>query len=229
MSGAYTMPEKIVFNWSGGKDSALALYELLQRKNDYEIAALLTVLSEDYDRISMHGVRRQLLERQAAALSIKLEKMYLPTSASNHVYEELLRDKLCRYKQQGVNVVAFGDIFLEELRNYRREKLAQVSMQAIFPLWKRDTKELAHTFIQEGFKTIVTCVDTEVMDRSFVSRIFDEKFLCDLPAAVDPCGENGEFHTFTYEGPMFAAPIAFERGDTILRDNRFYYCDLIAE
>jgi len=223
------MPEKIVFNWSGGKDSALALYELLQRKNDYEIVALFTVLSEDYDRISMHGVRRQLLERQAAALSINLEKLYLPTSASNQAYEELLKNTLCRYKQQGIDVVAFGDIFLEELRSYRQEKLAQVSMRAIFPLWKRDTKELAHTFINAGFKTIVTCVDTELMDRSFVSRMYDENFLRDLPAAVDPCGENGEFHTFTYDGPIFAAPIAFETGDTILRDNRFYYCDLIAE
>lgn len=220
------MNEKVLFTWSGGKDSAIALYEL-KKTHSYEISALLTTVTEDYDRVSMHGVRRILLEQQAESLGLSLEKVYITKNASNDEYERKMRDRLMIYKNQGVLSVAFGDIFLEDLRRYREKNLSKIGMKAIFPIWKRDTTELANIFIDLGFKAVITCVDSNVLDKRFVGRIYDKQFLRELPSSVDPCGENGEFHSFVYDGPIFRKRIVFTIGDIVLRDNRFYFCDLI--
>jgi len=218
--------EKVLFIWSGGKDSAMSLYELRKGRN-YEIMALLTSVTEDYDRISMHGVRRILLERQADSLGLPLEELYITKNSSNEEYEAKLKDKLLQYKNRGVSSVVFGDIFLEDLRKYRENNLAQVGMKGIFPIWKRDTTELAHAFIDLDFKAVITCVDLNSLDGKFAGRYFDNQFLSELPANVDPCGENGEFHSFVYDGPIFHERIRFRRGKVVLRDNRFYFCDLV--
>jgi len=220
------MTEKVLLTWSGGKESAMALYEL-QRSHDYEVAALLTTVTEDYNRISMHGVRAPLLELQAEYLGLAMEKVYITKNSSNEEYEAKMRDKLMGYQRQGVSSVVFGDVFLEDVRKYREENLSKIGMKGLFPLWKRDTTELAHTFMDLGFKAVVTCVDSHVLDKIFVGRVFDEQFLSELPSTVDPCGENGEFHSFVYEGPIFRKRISHKKGEVILRDNRFYYCDLI--
>ena len=220
------MAEKVLFTWSGGKDSAMSLY-VLRKFHNYEIAALLTSVTEDYDRISMHGVRRVLLEQQAQSLGLPLEMLYITRKSSNEEYEAKLKEKLLQYKSRGVSSVVFGDIFLEDLRKYRENNLAQVGMKGIFPIWKRDTTELAHDFIDLDFKAVITCVDSKVLDGKFVGRYFDNKFLSELPPKGDPCGENGEFHSFVYDGPIFSERIRFRRGKVVLRDNRFYFRDLI--
>ena len=220
------MSGKVIFTWSGGKDSTMALYEL-QREKRYEVAALLTSVTEDYDRISMHGVRRVLLEQQAQSLGYPLEIVYLTKNSSNEEYEARLKEKLLQYKARGVSSAVFGDIFLEDLRKYRENNLAQVGMKGIFPIWKRDTGELAHTFIDLGFKAVITCIDSNVLDKRFAGRTYDERFLSELPASVDPCGENGEFHSFVYDGPIFRNKIHLRKGRVVLRDNRFYFCDLV--
>ncbi len=220
------MKQRVLFSWSGGKDSAMALYEL-ERSGDYEIAALLTTVTEDYDRISMHGVRRVLLERQADALGLPLEKILIPKDATNAEYEMKMRAMLEKYHARGVSAVAFGDIFLEDLRKYREDNLGQIGMRGIFPIWKRDSTELAHSFIALGFEAITTCVDSQSLDRRFVGRFFDPSFLTELPSGVDPCGENGEFHSFAFDGPIFKHRIKFTTGEIVLRDDRFYYCDLL--
>ena len=220
------MTEKVLFTWSGGKDSAMALYEL-KKSNGYEITGLLTTITEDYDRISMHGVRRVLLEKQADFLCIPLEKVFISKQSSNEEYESRMRAVLEKYKEAGVTSVAFGDIFLEDLRRYREDNLANLGMKGIFPIWKKDTTELAHAFIDQGFRAVITCVDSQVLNKSFVGREFDKTFLNDLPPTVDPCGENGEFHSFVYDGPIFEKRIAYTKGDIVLRDNRFYYCDIL--
>lgn len=220
------MTEKVLLAWSGGKESAMALYEL-QRNHDYEVAALLTTVTEDYNRISMHGVQTTLLELQAESLGLGMEKVYITKNSSNEAYEASMRDKLMGYQSQGVLFVVFGDIFLEDVRKYREENLSTIGMKGYFPLWRRDTTELAHAFIDLGFKAVVTCVDSHVLDKIFVGRTFDEQFLSELPPRVDPCGENGEFHSFVYEGPIFRKSVSHKKGEVILRDNRFYYCDLV--
>lgn len=221
-----TKTEKVLFTWSGGKDSTVALYEL-QRTHDYEISALLTTLTEGYNRISMHGVKNILLERQVESLGLPVEKIYIKKNESNEEYEAKMKDKLMHYRSRGVLSVVFGDIFLEDLRKYREENLLKIGMKGIFPIWKRDTTELAHTFIDLGFKAVITCVDSNILDKTFVGREFDDQFLSDLPFTVDPCSENGEFHSFVYDGSIFKKKILFRKGKIVLRDNRFYYCDLI--
>jgi uncharacterized protein (TIGR00290 family) len=220
--------EKVLFSWSSGKDSALALYEL-QKNKDYEVIALLTTVTAGYERISMHGVRRELLVQQAAALGYPLTEIVIPQKATNEQYEDQMRRALAGYQGQGVNCVAFGDIFLEDLRAYREKNLAQVGMQGIFPLWKRDTRELVHELGRTGFKAIITCVDTQALGKEYAGREINENFLEGLPENVDPCGENGEFHTFVYDGPNFSRRIAVEPGEKVLREDRFYYCDLKSE
>jgi uncharacterized protein (TIGR00290 family) len=220
------MKEKVLFTWSGGKDSAMALYEL-KKKAGYEVVALLTTLTEDYDRVSMHGVRRELLETQAASLCLALDKVFISKQSSNEDYESGMRAVLERYKAKGVTSVAFGDIFLEGLRKYREENLAKIGMKGIFPLWKRKTSDLARDFIRAGFRAVITCVDSEVMDKRFAGREFDETFLSELPPGIDPCGENGEFHSFVHDGPVFESRIRHTRGEKVLRDQRFWYLDLI--
>ena len=220
------MKEKVLLSWSGGKDSALALYEL-KKTQKYEIVALLTTISQDYDRISMHGIRRVLLEQQAQSLGLALEKVLISKDISDKDYDSKMGEVLARYLAGGVRFVGFGDIFLEDLRKHREENLSKIGMQGIFPLWKRDTAELAHTFINLGFKAVVSCVDSNVLDKRFVGRAFDKQFLSELPSNVDPSGENGEFHSFVYDGPIFREKIPYELGEIVLKENRFYYCDLI--
>jgi uncharacterized protein (TIGR00290 family) len=218
--------ETVLLSWSGGKDSAIALYELLQAQT-YKVGALLTTVTQSYDRISMHGVRRILLERQATSLGFPLEIVLISNNSSNEEYELKMAEVLTKYKEVGVTKVVFGDIFLEDLRKYREEKLATLGMEAIFPIWKRDTKELSYSLTALGFKAITTCVDTENLDKKFVGRVIDHNFLSELPISVDSCGENGEYHSFVYEGPIFKKRIEFKIGEKVLREERFYYCDLI--
>jgi uncharacterized protein (TIGR00290 family) len=219
---------KAILSWSGGKDSALALYEI-QQAGDYEIVTLLTTITEAYDRSSMHGIRRALIEQQADSLGIPLEKVLLSPVSSNEEYESRMREMLERHKAEGVSTVVFGDIFLEDLRRYREERLASIGMKAVFPLWGRDTAEMARTFLRQGFNAVITCVDTEQLDRSYAGRAFDEEMLASLPAGVDPCGENGEFHSFAYDGPIFKRCIPHTTGEVVLRDERFMFCDLVPE
>jgi len=223
---ASRMGEKVLFLWSGGKESSLALYEICKTQK-YEIAALLTTLTEDYDRVSMQGVRRVLLEKQTESLGYTLEKIFIPKNCSNEEYEFKIREVLERYLTLGVSHVVFGDIFLEDVRRYRDENLDNLGMKGIYPLWKLDTTNLAHRFIDLGFKAIVTCVDSKMLNRKFVGKLFDEQFLSELPPNVDPLGENGEFHSFVYEGPIFRERIVYTTGEVVLRDDRFYYCDLV--
>jgi uncharacterized protein (TIGR00290 family) len=206
----------------------MALRELL-RDPRYKVTSLLTTITEGYDRVSMHGVRLSLLDRQAKVLGLPLVRVSIPQSPSNEQYESAMREVLERQRNEEVTAVAFGDIFLEDIRRYREEKLSQVAMKAIFPIWKKDTRELAQEFINAGFRAILTCVDSKQLDGSFVGRTFDESLLRDLPSGVDPSGENGEFHTFVYDGPIFSQSIPVRKGEIVLRENRFYYCDLLPD
>jgi len=217
---------KTIMSWSGGKDSSMAYYEA-QKTQGLEISALLTTVTEGYDRISMHGVRCTLLEQQAESLGVPVEKVYISQKSSNEEYEFKMKEKLLHFKEQGVSSIVIGDIFLEDLKKYREEKLSEVDMKGIFPIWKKDTSQLARTFIELGFKAIITCIDSQLLDKKFVGRNFDLKFLSDLPSHIDPCGENGEFHSFVYDGPIFQHAVSYRKGEIVLRDNRFYYCDLV--
>jgi len=218
--------ERVLLSWSGGKDAALALHQLHTWEN-FVVAALLTTVTQDYDRISMHGVQRVLLELQAEALGLPLEIVFISKTASDEEYGRAMRQTLEKCLADGVSSVAFGDIFLEDVRKYREANPAKIGMEALFPLWKRDTTELAHAFLDLGFEAVVTCVDSTMLDGSFAGRNYDERFLSDLPPDVDPCGENGEFHTFVHAGPILRNRVAHEKGEVVLRDDRFYYCDLI--
>ena len=218
--------EKILFIWSGGKDSALALYEL-QKTRQYEVVALLTTVTADYDRISMHGVRNILLEQQVKSLGFHLEKIQISKNAPNEEYETKISAVLGLYRKRGVCAAAFGDIFLEDLRKYREAQLLKAGLKGLFPLWKCNTKDLAVKFIGLGFKAAISCVDSEFLDKSFAGRVFDKQFLSELPNNVDPCGENGEFHSFVFDGPIFRNKINYKTGRILLRNKRFFYCDLI--
>lgn len=222
------MTEKAIALWSGGKDSALALFET-KKSQSYKLEALLTTLTRDFDRISIHGVRRILLERQAEALGLPLKEMFIVKDASNVDYECELLKSLTQQRADGVSAVVCGDIFLEDVRKYRDELLAKAGLRGVYPLWKRNTAELARTFLTQGFKAVITVVDGEVLGKEFAGRDYDEKFLSDLPANVDPCGEKGEFHTFVYAGPLFHRKVTFTRGEVVFRDNRFYFCNLLPE
>ena len=219
------MTEPILFCWSGGKDSAMALHALRECE-EFRVSALLTTVTETYDRISMHGVRRELLVQQAAAIGLPLLEVRIPLQCVNPIYEARMEEALRVHYQAGVRKVAFGDIFLEDLRAYREKNLARMGMGAVFPLWKRDTRELIRSFHAAGFRAIAVCVDPRVLDRGFAGRELDEQFFRDLPANVDPCGENGEFHTFVFDGPIFHRPIPIQTGEVVDRDS-FVYCDLL--
>jgi uncharacterized protein (TIGR00290 family) len=219
------MKEKVIVAWSGGKDAAQALYELKQAEN-IEIAALLTTITEGYDRISMHGVRRTLLLDQANALGYPLEEIAIPQDCTNEIYERRMQQSLEKFLKEGVSGAAFGDLFLQEVRAYREERMSRIGMRCLFPLWDKPTAELADRFIGLGFKAIVVCVDTQALGREYAGREYDKGFVGDLPAGVDPCGENGEFHTFVYDGPIFTKPVRVDRGEIVMRENRFCFCDL---
>jgi uncharacterized protein (TIGR00290 family) len=220
-------PEPILFCWSGGKDSAMALFTLLQRK-DICLTALLTTVTEGYERISMHGVRRELLLQQAESIGVPLHEVRIPPQCVNPIYEARMKEALLMHFEQGVRKVAFGDIFLEDLRAYREKNLARMGMTALFPIWKRDTRELIRFFHAQRFRAIAACVDPKVLDPSFAGRELDESFFRDLPPTADPCGENGEFHTFDFDGPIFHTSIPVRTGEVVNRDG-FVFCDLLPE
>ncbi|MCK4428921.1 MAG: diphthine--ammonia ligase [Candidatus Aenigmarchaeota archaeon] len=219
------MREKIIFSWGSGKDSVLSLYEL-RKTGKYETVALLTTISKEFNRVSFHGVPAILVEKQADSIGIPIDKIILTASSSVEEYASKLEETLLKYKKRRIKKIVYGDIFLEDLREFRIKCLDKMGMEGIFPLWKRNTKELIETFINLGFKAITTSVDSKVLDKSFVGRMIDKNFLNDLPENVDPCGENGEFHTFVFDGPIFREKINFSIGKIVLRDS-FYYCDLI--
>jgi uncharacterized protein (TIGR00290 family) len=217
--------EPVALAWSGGKDSALALQAL--RRGGTTVAALVTTLTEEYDRVSMHGVRRELVRAQAAAVGVPLVEVGIPAACSDEVYAERMEATLRAAPLAGLDAVASGDLFLEDVRAYREERLARVGKTALFPLWQLDTAELARSFLDDGFEAYVVCVDTRQLDASFAGRAFDASFLDDLPPGIDPCGENGEFHSFVHAGPCFEWPVACEVGDRVVRDG-FAFADLVA-
>ncbi|MBI4226901.1 MAG: adenine nucleotide alpha hydrolase [Candidatus Omnitrophica bacterium] len=219
------MRPKALFCWSGGKDSALALHDL-RRAGTHEVVGLLTTVTGEYDRISMHGVRRSLLAAQARAIGLPLTEVVITAGATNAEYEAKMGAALAAAKAQGVTHCAFGDIFLEDLKRWREARLAEAGFTGLFPIWQQDTRGLIRRFLRLGFRTVVACVDPKTLPASFAGRVIDEPFLRDLPPTVDPCGENGEFHTFTYAGPIFRSPIAWTRGETVTRDG-FVFCDLL--
>jgi uncharacterized protein (TIGR00290 family) len=217
----------VLMSWSGGKDSCLALYEL-QRSRKYRVVALLTTLTRDYDRISMHGVRRVLLEQQADSLGVPLHQILITKAATNEEYESRMAEAFAKYREQGIDTVVFGDLFLEDIKTYRDQFLARYNMRGLYPVWRRDTTEFLADFIRLGFKAVITCVDGKVLDSSFAGMMIDEKFLSVLPPNVDPCGENGEFHTFVFDGPNFKQQVSFSIGERVERDG-FWFCDLVPE
>ncbi|MEQ1472601.1 MAG: diphthine--ammonia ligase [Candidatus Acidiferrum sp.] len=219
--------EPVLFCWSGGKDSSMALYVLLQDPL-VRVTALLTTVTEGYDRISMHGVRRELLRQQAESIGLPLREVFIPPQCANADYEARMEAALRTHLAQGIRKVAFGDIFLEDLRAYREMNLARLGMTAVFPIWKRDPRELIASFHADGFRSITVCVDSKVLDASFAGRELDHAFFEDLPPDVDWCGERGEFHTFAFDGPIFREPIRFRVGERVNRDG-FVFCDLLVE
>lgn len=221
------MPEKIILAWSGGKDSNMALHVLQQQTDEYEIVSLLSTVTEGYARVSMHGVRRALIRQQAESLGLPLYEVWLTQNSSNEEYDTRMTAAVRHFQLQGVRATAFGDLFLEDVRNYRIKNLARVgNMRGLFPLWQRDTTQLVHDFIELGFKARICTCDPRMLDPSFCGRVIDEQFLADLPDGVDPAGENGEFHSFVYDGPNFSQPIPIEVAEPIEREG-FIYCDLI--
>lgn len=239
------MKTNLFFNWSTGKDSALALYLLLQ---DPKIAVkhLLTTVNSDYDRVSMHGLRRTLMEQQLTAIGIPYSTVELPQSPTMEMYSKAMSEAVKQLQQKGLHATAFGDIFLEDLRAYREDNLHPLGIKTYFPLWKKDTRTISQQFFELGFKAITVCCKSDLLDESFVGREYDQSFINDLPKNVDPCGENGEFHTFCYAGPIFKSPLQFSIGEKVKRgyataekcdtspnqqqsitDFSFWYCDLI--
>jgi uncharacterized protein (TIGR00290 family) len=221
------MPPKAYISWSSGKDSAFALVEA-RRLGLAEAVGVLTTLTEEYDRVAMHGVRHSLLDRQIAALGLPAIKVMIPSPCPNEIYESRMAEVCAAIKAQGIHHIIFGDLFLADIRAYREEKLAAVGMTPIFPLWQRETRGLAQEMIASGLVAHLACVDPRQLDRSFAGRRFDVALLGDLPPGVDPCGENGEFHTVVSAGPMFSAPIEVSVGVTVVRDN-FVFTDIVAE
>ena len=212
-------------SWSGGKDSALALQELRERGGPAP-EVLITTVTAGHERVSMHGVRRELLARQAQAAGLPLVEVEIPPGCSNELYEQRMGQALAEPPLTASETIAFGDLFLADIRAYREERLARVGKRASFPLWGRDTAALAREFIARGFEAILVCVDPRRLDPSFAGRRYDAELLAALPPDVDPCGENGEFHTFVYAGPVFSAPIGHAVGATVERDG-FVFCDLL--
>jgi uncharacterized protein (TIGR00290 family) len=215
----------LALSWSGGKDSALAL-RALREELGTEPVALLTTFTEDYDRVSMHAVRRELLRAQARATGVELVEIEIPAACVNETYERRMAEAFARPPLDQVGTVAFADLFLADIRAYREERLATAGRRGLFPLWGRDTAVLAREFIDAGFEATLVCVDPTQLDPAFVGRSFDEALLADLPTGVDPCGENGEFHTFVHAGPIFEAPVAVKLGEAVMREG-FAFQDLL--
>jgi uncharacterized protein (TIGR00290 family) len=216
---------KAILSWSSGKDSAMALYRTRALKQT-EVVCLLTTLTDQFRRVSMHGVREELLDKQAESLGIPLEKVLIPYPCPNAVYEEKMRNTLSLWKDRGVTQVIFGDLFLEDIRRYREANLSQLDLTPVFPVWGRDTASLAREMLGVGFRAVLTCVDPRKLDGTFAGRQFDSSLLKDIPQTVDPCGENGEFHTFVYDGPNFRKSIPVEIGQSVFRDG-FQFADVL--
>lgn len=218
------MRQKVWMSWSTGKDSAFALHELRVR-SDIEVTGLLTTVTDTYNRVSMHGVREELLDLQAQALKLPLHKVRIPAKCVNETYESLMSEAISVAQSQGVSCIGFGDLFLEDIRQYRVSKLYGTGIEPLFPLWKRTTQDLARSMLDSGLKAILTCVDPRKLPESFAGREFDDNLLADLPIEVDPCGENGEFHTFVYDGPMFLQPLRVSVGERAVREG-FVFADV---
>jgi len=222
-----SLKRRVVLSWSSGKDSAWALH-LLRRNQELEVIALLTTFNRSADRVAMHAVRRELAEAQAERIGLPLWPIDLPWSCSNDVYEDLMSGAVRRAMAERASAIAFGDLFLEDIREYRERQLLGTGLEPLFPLWRLPTNALAREMIGAGVKSRLTCVDPKKLDRSFAGREFDANFLDELPPAVDPCGENGEFHTFVYDAPVFSSPIAIEDGEIVERDG-FVFADVLPE
>ena len=220
-----TPPTPTVLSWSGGKDSALALHELLIDPT-VELRGLLTTVTDGYDRVSMHGVRTALVSAQAAALELPLRSVRIPPAATNEQYERAMRDGLEAMRRDGIEAIAFGDLFLADVRAYRERLVAGSGLRPLFPLWGKSTSDLARRFVSCGFRAVLVCVDPRQLDVSHCGSEYDDALLDALPTSVDPCGERGEFHTFVYDGPMFFQPITTQRGVVVEREG-FVFCDLL--
>lgn len=241
--------KKAFFNWSTGKDSALALYKVLQNK-EFEIGTLLTNLNGEFGRVSMHGLREELLDKQAELIGLPLQKIHFPGDVTMTLYDKIMKEAMEDILKADYKHAVFGDIFLEDLKAYRDKKLTEVGLEGVYPLWKQDTRKLLKEFLDLGFKAITVCVNAKLLDESFVGRVIDKQFIADLPEGVDVCGENGEFHTFVFDGPIFTKPVPFEVGEKVQKtymsssndckddcykekksqqswDSKFWYCDLI--
>ncbi|GAA0223538.1 ATP-binding protein [Haladaptatus pallidirubidus] len=213
-----------VLSWSGGKDAAHALYAL----GTDEVTELLTTISEN-GRSSMHGVRRELYAKQAESLGLPIQFVEIPQECVNEEYESRMASVMAEYESRGIKRIAFADLFLEDVRNYRESRLAETNIEGIWPLWNRDTDEQIRAFLDVGFRATVVTVDGSLFDSSFAGRELDSTFLADAPESIDPCGENGEFHTFVWDGPIFDSPVSTETGEVVTRevgDGEFHYCDL---
>jgi uncharacterized protein (TIGR00290 family) len=217
---------KTMLSWSSGKDSAWSLH-VLRDEGLYDVVALLTTVTRQFDRVAMHGVRRELLEAQARAAQLPLWQLEIPSPCSNAEYEAVMRGAVERAVSEGVECIAFGDLFLEDIRRYREERLAGTGIEPVFPLWQRPTAELAREMIASGLRARITCLDPRVMPSELAGREFDDRLLSELPPHIDPCGERGEFHTFAYDGPMFGAAVRVDTGETVEREG-FVFTDLLA-
>jgi len=203
----------------------MALYEI-QRSRRYEVASLLTTITEGYDRVSLHGVPRVLVEQQAESMGLPLHKVFIPKECSNDEYQTIMDATLRKFKEEGISTAIFGDIFLEWVKEYRENNLSKLGINPVFPIWGRDTDELTGSFVAAGFKAVVTCVDTRVLDKSFLGRVIDTEFLSQLPTKVDKGGENGEFHSFVFDGPIFKDSIGYKLGEQVSK-NSYRFCDLV--
>jgi len=216
---------KALLSWSSGKDAAWALH-VLRQAGEVEVVGLLTTLNQAFDRVAMHGVREALLEAQAEAVGLPLWKVPLPWPCPNEAYEALMAQACAKAAADGIGAMAFGDLFLEDVRDYRIQKLAGTGLTPLFPIWDPDTATLARRMVAAGLKATLACVDPRALDASFAGRVFDAALLAELPASVDPCGERGEFHTFAWDGPMFSHPVSVRNGEVVERDG-FVFADLV--
>lgn len=221
------LKNKLLVSWSTGKDSAYALHQIRQT-NNYDIVGLLSTITEEYDRVSMHSTRYLLLEKQAEQLDLPLYPIFIPPSCTNEIYEERMQIFIKQAIQQGITHIVFGDLFLDDIRRYRESRLALTNITPLFPLWGKKTDLLAKEMIHAGIRAVITCIDTKKLDSSFAGRQFDEQFLSDLPKGIDPCGENGEFHTFVYDGPMFQKPIPISLG-VVVEHNGYIFSDILPQ